>query len=224
MKTAVYVDGYNLYYGRLKHTIYKWLNLHALISKILHQQDPDSSIISCRYYTAMVKARLARHGSQSVQAQCVYHQALESCYGPRVEVIKNLHVLDDKPLMRFVPGQPPNKEDTVRVWRLEEKQTDVRIALDAYRAAIGRTVEQIVIVSNDTDLVPLLETLKYDAPHVRRGAIIPRHESSPRRPAQDIINLCHWTRRHILDEELASCQFPERVATRKKPAIKPYYW
>jgi hypothetical protein len=30
MRTNIYVDGFNLYFGALKGTPYKWLNIHAL--------------------------------------------------------------------------------------------------------------------------------------------------------------------------------------------------
>ena len=34
MKTNVYVDGFNLYYGAVKGTSYKWLDLLALSEKV----------------------------------------------------------------------------------------------------------------------------------------------------------------------------------------------
>ena len=35
MKLAVYIDGLNLYYGVLKKTPYKWLNVKSLVKNIL---------------------------------------------------------------------------------------------------------------------------------------------------------------------------------------------
>ena len=35
MRTFVYVDGFNLYYGALKGTPFKWLDLVALFEKVL---------------------------------------------------------------------------------------------------------------------------------------------------------------------------------------------
>ena len=54
MKTIVYVDGFNLYYGAVKGTPYKWLDLRALFRSILA---PFHHIIAIRYYTAIVSAR-----------------------------------------------------------------------------------------------------------------------------------------------------------------------
>ena len=39
MRTNVYVDGFNLYYGCLKGTPYKWLNLEVLFDELLDKND-----------------------------------------------------------------------------------------------------------------------------------------------------------------------------------------
>jgi len=41
--TMIYVDGFNLYYGALKGTAYKWLNFEALFARVFSQQQ------DCRY-------------------------------------------------------------------------------------------------------------------------------------------------------------------------------
>lgn len=47
---------------------------------------------------------------------------------------------------------PIDKTDRVNVWKFEEKQTDVNIALHMYRDAIKQHYTQQVLVSNDSDL------------------------------------------------------------------------
>jgi uncharacterized LabA/DUF88 family protein len=224
MRTAIYVDGFNLYYGRLKGTPYKWLNIHKLFSRLVHEQNPKADIIAVRYYTGWVKGSISRHGSRSVQAQNVYHSALRSRYGPPVSIIPSRHTLERKNLMRSYPGVEANKDDRVEVWLSAEKQSDVRIALDAYRAACTGAYEQIVLVTNDSDLVPVVEHFKQDFPTIRRGVIIPRRENLGRQPAQGFVDNADWIRRHIRDEELAQAQFPQNVPTDKKAATKPDYW
>jgi hypothetical protein len=49
----VYVDGFNLYYGCLRHTAYKWLDLEALCKRLL----PAYDIRRIRYFTARVSGR-----------------------------------------------------------------------------------------------------------------------------------------------------------------------
>ena len=69
-RTVIYIDGYNLYYSRLKSTPYKWLDIAALFrDRILLQQDPGAEVVAIKYFTAPVKASYARHGEASVQAQ-----------------------------------------------------------------------------------------------------------------------------------------------------------
>jgi hypothetical protein len=53
MKTIVYVDGFNLYYGALRGTRYKWLDLQRLSQLLL----PKNQIVGIKYFTAKVSAR-----------------------------------------------------------------------------------------------------------------------------------------------------------------------
>ena len=45
-KTIVYIDGYNLYYGLLKGTAYKWLDLLAFARQLLPD---DHEVIAVKY-------------------------------------------------------------------------------------------------------------------------------------------------------------------------------
>lgn len=51
-KTAVYVDGFNPYYGAVKGTHYKWLNIRRMCQNMLS----DCDLVPIRYFTARVKA------------------------------------------------------------------------------------------------------------------------------------------------------------------------
>lgn len=53
MRTNVYVHGFNLYYGCLKGTRYRWLDLETLCERLL----PRHQIQRLRYFTARVAAR-----------------------------------------------------------------------------------------------------------------------------------------------------------------------
>ncbi len=124
-------------------------------------------------------------------------------------------------------NDPIDKNDRVEVWRLEEKQTDVNIALHLYRDAARQYCEQIVLVSSDSDLEPALALVKQDYPSFAVGLILPRKQPTgiKHRPAnQGLSKYANWTRSHVLEEELKRFQLPDKVPTRKKPAIKPDYW
>lgn len=230
MDTIVYIDGYNLYYGSLKYTPYKWLDIHKLfVETIIRIQSPKYNVVKIKHFTADIKTRFASHGSQAQAAQATYHRALEFLYPEKIEIIKGYYAVAKAILPRY--QSPPDKNNSVEVWRLEEKQTDVNIALHAYRdAALMKTCKQIVIVSNDTDLEPLLRMLREDlgdAIHI--GVVIPIIKTKgsgnkQRPPSESLSRYANWTRSHILEEELEASQLPLVIPTKKKPIKKPSYW
>lgn len=220
VRTLAYVDGYNFYYGRLQSPPYKWLDLHKLIAHVLRVQNPDFELVGVRYFTAPVLGSLATHGAKSVEAQNTYLRALENS---GVEIIYGRHQLEPGRAPRFVPNTKADRTDTVAVWHLDEKETDVRLALTMYRDACQQRMDQVVLVSSDTDLRPALEAISQDF-RLAVGVILPRHPAGRRPPAGSLSQLANWTRSHLLDEELAACQLPSRIPTSRKPILKPDYW
>ena len=53
MRTHVYVDGFNLYYGCVRGTPYKWLDIAELFRRLL----PPNDLRAIKYFTARVQAR-----------------------------------------------------------------------------------------------------------------------------------------------------------------------
>lgn len=224
MKTIIYVDGYNLFYGCLKHSQDKWLDIVKLLfGRIVKQQTPDAELVAIKFFTADIKAKVASHGDAAQQAQFAYHRALERLYPAQIKIIKGYYSLEKARLLCF--QRPPNKAERVDVWKLEEKQTDVNIALEAYRDVSKGLAEQVVFVSNDTDLSPALTALREDFPAIQIGVIAPVRLSTNHRPVNKQLSAqANWTRRHINDDELSECQLPEQIPTNKKPITKPEYW
>jgi hypothetical protein len=148
-KTAIYIDGYNLYYGRLRNTAYKWLDVVALFEALLKEQDPRTSLEVVKLFTAPALARFATHGAASVEAQQSYHRALQAKHGARIELVQGAHSFDkDGTLLpTFVPGQPYDRQVRSRVWKLEEKKTDVNLAMAMYRDAAKERYNQLVLCS-----------------------------------------------------------------------------
>ena len=127
----------------------------------------------------------------------------------------------------FQAGIPPNKENDHRVWLIEEKQTDVNMALHIYRDAVRGNLQQQIICTNDSDLEPALKLVRADAPDMQIGLVMPLRP--PQASGQAISNkrlteLAHWTRKHILNSELEKAQLSDTVPTKKKPALKPAHW
>ncbi len=184
-RTIAYVDGYNLYHGRLKYTSFKWLDLPGLLTSIIRMQDHTTELSNVKLFTANIKARFARLGQQSVIAQNAYHRAL-SARG--VELVYGRFTLSQERVPRYEEGSALDRDDRVAVWLLGEKQTDVQLALHIYRDAAFSRCEQIVLWTNDSDLAPALEFIRSDYPHVKVGLILPRVQTG-RKPADKPL---HW--------------------------------
>ncbi|GAA3954385.1 hypothetical protein GCM10022278_11370 [Allohahella marinimesophila] len=229
MRTACFVDGYNLFYGLLAETHFKWLNLPSLMTHILHVENPDSSLVSVNFFTSSVKPALASRGILSKEAQDTYLRALKA---RDVDVHIGRHQLEPGRAPRFVnKDTPPSRSDHVAIWKLEEKETDVHLAISMYRLAARQAsllpdqqIQQIVLVSADTDMAPALQALREDFDKLRIGVILPHREGIKRSAPGSLKKYAHWVRQVVTIEELSAHQFPTRVPTHKKPAIKPDYW
>lgn len=221
-RTAVYIDGYNLYYGRLRGTAHKWLDVVALFDALLRQRDQNESVAKVKFFTAPALARFASHGAASVEAQSAYHRALMSRHPERFEVINGTHAFDrDGALLPvFAAGEPYDRARRVRVWKLEEKKTDVNLALSMYRDASKGLYERIILVSNDSDAEPALAAIGSDFPDILIGVVMPIHPPSTtlqahRRPSGSLANLADWTLPHLTDAQLHEAQLPPKLPTRK---------
>jgi hypothetical protein len=51
--TYVYIDGFNFYYGALRKTPYRWVNVRKLCELLL----PKNTVAEIKYFTALVSAR-----------------------------------------------------------------------------------------------------------------------------------------------------------------------
>ena len=228
MRTTIYIDGYNFYYSRLKGTPFKWLDIVTLFRDLIalpHQ--PEADIVAVKFFTAPVKASYARHGARSEQAQTQYHRALQAKHPDLIHIIQGFHVFEPTTMPAFQTGVPPNKENGHRVWLIEEKQTDVNMALHIYRDAVRGHLQQQIICTNDSDLEPAHRLVRTDAPEMQIGLVMPLRPKTVSGQAisnKRLTELAHWTRKHILDSELETAQLADTVPTKKKPALKPSHW
>jgi hypothetical protein len=78
-KTIVYIDAFNLYFGSLKKTSYRWLNLEDFCQKYL----PNNNITAIKYFTATVSAR--PNDPQQPVRQQAYLRAISTL--PKINII-----------------------------------------------------------------------------------------------------------------------------------------
>jgi uncharacterized LabA/DUF88 family protein len=150
MKTIVYVDGFNLYYGALKRTPYKWLNPMALCEFLL----PKNQVIGIKYFTALVTAR--PNDPEQPNRQQIYLRALRTI--PGLEIIYG-HFLEHvitMPLSNPAPGEAKY----VRVIKTEEKGSDVNIASHLVNDGYKKRYEAAILISNDSDLAEPIKIVR----------------------------------------------------------------
>lgn len=234
LRTRIYIDGYNLYYGCLKGTHLKWLDLLALFEKGVlpsvtatvdgHTLASELQPVAIKFFTAPILEQAAK-SSDSIQCQEQYHAALNKHQPGRVETIKGYYSITKARAKVIDPLDPkkwPRDCQTTDVWKLEEKQTDVNLALHAVKDALLGDIEHIVIVTNDTDIAPALDMIRANTKAVV-GLVIPTTDHE-RVPNADLVKYAHWVRTHITEAELKAAQLPRVIAGGKRPAIKPNSW
>jgi hypothetical protein len=96
----VYVDGFNLYYGALKRTPYKWLDL-AKLSQVMF---PNDRLEPIQYFTACVSAR--PHNPSAPLDQQVYLRALRTI--PNLSITFGYFLTHSVP-MTLTGVNPPKK-------------------------------------------------------------------------------------------------------------------
>ena len=81
VRTNIYVDGFNLYYGALRKTPHRLVNLESLFQFLL----PKNTIQEIKYFTALVSAR--PNDPSQPQRQQLYLRALATL--PKVSVVNS---------------------------------------------------------------------------------------------------------------------------------------
>jgi len=230
MRTIVYVDGYNLFYSLLTKSRFKWLNLihlfeaHLLQNILLPEMREPAhfELVQLKYFTAPILGRLAKD-PLAPNRQAHYHRALKATGDGRLEIIHGFHL---PATTTGYPVVPLPEVERLKVRVMEEKQTDVNIALHMYRDAVQNRYDCAVLCSNDSDLEPVLKMIREDFPDKWLGLVLPRKASNPGgRKSGKLVRHAHWVRHQVHEVELEACQFPERILDRRKRTIKrPEVW
>jgi NYN domain-containing protein len=204
-KVNVYVDGFNLYYGALKRTPFKWLNLSALCQILL----PIDSIQSIKYFTARVSARPTN--PSAAHDQGLYIRALRT--------IPNLEIKYGQFRTHSVQMCLSNVAPIKRVWvdKTEEKGSDVNLACHLLRDAFLKQFEFAAVISNDSDLAEPIRIVSQELklpiciinPHQHHSKELQRYAMLVKR---------------IRQGQLLASQFPSIVTDRKGSFSKPPTW
>lgn len=203
-KTVVYVDGFNLYYGCLKGTPYRWLDLDKLCQLLL----PTHDIAQIKYFTAPVIAR-SSNPDQATRQQ-TYLRALHTI--PNLSVIYG-HFLSHEIMMPLAPPRTGH----VKVIKTEEKGSDVNIAVHLVSDGFRNIYDAAVIVSNDSDLLPPIKFVKEELGKLV-GILNPQ-----KHPSVVLAATAHFVK-NIRPGVLKNSQFPATLADAKGSFSKPSRW
>lgn len=211
MKTNVYIDGFNLYYGCLKGTNYRWLDILQLCQANL----PNDQINEIKYFTALVKPR--PNNPQQPLHQQIYLRALATL--ANVTIIKG-QFLTQQIFMPLVTP-PLNGPATVKVWKTEEKGSDVNLAAHLLHDGHIGKYELAVVISNDSDLVEPIRLVIQEL-GLRVGVLNPQLTNSSN-PSVQLKQTASFFR-YLRKSDLARCQFPTSLTDVNGQFIKPAGW
>lgn len=208
MGTGVYIDGFNLYYGALKGSPYKWLNLEALSKTLL----PQENITRVCYFTAKINGEKDRYAPQRQQT---YLHALATLSVVRI----HLGVFKSQPTLMPVFPPPRSGPELVRVLKTEEKGSDVNLGCNALLDAIKGKVDTVIIVSNDSDLLEPVRLIKRETS--ARVAVINPHAAHHRSK-----ELSRWAdfSKQLKESHLRSSLFPNVITHLGRQICKPKGW
>ena len=204
-KTIVYIDGYNLYYGLLKGTKYKWLDLSKFTRMLLSS---DHEVVTVKYFTSCTLTY--PHDNAAVERQNIYLQAIRSLAD--VKVISGFFK-KNKVLMPVYEeacktcNVPQN--GFVRVMRLEEKRSDVNLAVEMMVDAAQSDVECLVVVTGDADQVGTIAAVRW---RFKKTVIV----FNPQKSMSDHLKKAASYYKNIPRDLPAQCQLPSVITYGKR--------
>jgi uncharacterized LabA/DUF88 family protein len=173
VKTSLYVDGFNFYYGCFRYQrkrcvpADKWTDWRTFGEHIAGE---DSWVHRIHYFTAYLH-RSDKDPEQSIRQE-LYLRAIDSTpgveihYGKHIPVSRKGRPTDPKPADL---GLPP--DGMIKIRTVEEKGSDVNLAVQLLDDAWSGEVERAIVVSNDTDLISAIRSARR---HIRVDVASPQ--------------------------------------------------
>jgi uncharacterized LabA/DUF88 family protein len=207
MRTNVYVDGFNLYYGCLRNTPFRWLDLSRLSALLL----PKHDIHRIRYFTALVSARPADPTQPARQHD--YLRALRTI--PNLSIHYGEFLTHPVRMPLVTPtGIAPSY---VTVMKTEEKGSDVNLATHLLYDAFLSEYDAAVVISNDSDLIEPIRIVRREFYKVV-GILNP--QKGPSRALLPEVSFL----KQIRPGALVRSQFPQTLRDEHGRFEKPAVW
>lgn len=212
-RTIVYIDGFNLYYGvlRTQYSRYKWLDFDAYFTKLL----PKSNIVAIKYFSALADRKRNPAG-----------RARQKDYWKALGSLKLTKVIAGRFKDKSVKCDVSACMNAGNRWFQvpEEKRTDVNIALEILDDAYRGEMDEVVLVSGDSDLAPALQKLRQHFPGIFISLYVPAAFNPIRGKAPDLRRLANKDRN--FDGALcAHTQLPDPVVLADGTTVnRPATW
>ena len=204
MKATVYVVGFNLYYGAVKGTPHRWLNIARMCELLL----PNDQIHQIKYFTALVDPR--PHDIDQRSRQQTYLRALRT--------IPNLTIVLGSFLTHEVTMHlAPPATGFAKVIKTEEKGSDVNIATHLLVDAFNNDFEIAIVISNDSDLLLPIQIVTQQF-HKPVGLLNP--QKYPSKALQPHVKFIKQIRSGVLSKSL----FPTALIDKRGAFSKPSSW
>lgn len=210
-----YIDGFNVYHALndrfdykcgmprteankcFPYRKYKWLNYHQLAESVIHPKDTIKGIF---YFTTLAGWKpdsVARH---RVYIDALRTQGVETILGRFQREKVKCHLCQ-----RYYPTH-------------SEKRTDVNIAVRLLCDAIDDLYDKALVISADSDLLPVISAIHKYAPGKEIGVMFPIHRTSfELRQNADF-------RRKMSEKLLRNSQFPQEIQVGSVTLKRPDSW
>ncbi len=200
-RTIALIDGFNIYHSldeNPKFHKYKWLNLRKLIEVFIEKNE---QLVKIFYFSADAywkPNRVKRHQTY-------------------VKVLATVNV--ESILSEFKLKNRKCKKCGKSYTSYEEKQTDVQIAINLFKASIDDIYEKAIIVSGDSDLIPTINATKAKFPLKIIHFLFP-----PNRTSESLKKVADSYSR-IREKHFIGAQFPDDIDLGNGQSLtKPSEW
>lgn len=201
VRTVFFIDGFNVYHSLTHNPYYykfKWLNYKKLASLFVGAEDRVERIL---YFTAYAHWNQDKERRHRVLVKALQANGVEVVFG------------------KFKPKDKTCSlcKGTYRTY--EEKMTDVNIAVHLFRAAVKNEFDKAILITGDTDLVPVVRSIREMFPAKKIGVVFPIN-----RAADELKQVADFHKK-IKVYHLASSRFPDTICLANGTVIQcPATW
>ncbi|MBN1555115.1 MAG: NYN domain-containing protein [Phycisphaerae bacterium] len=205
-RISFFIDGFNMYHAlqekptgcpTAKYQKYKWLNYRKLAELVVGAQDDIERIVYFTAYATWKSDSVKRHKNY---IKVLRSAGIEIVWGKFKRRDKKCHLCGGTFLTH------------------EEKRTDVNIALGIVSDAVEDRFDKAILISADSDLLPVVQTVHRLAPDKEVGVMFPIGRSS-----EDLRRNADFLRK-MPESLLQASQFPNEVVVGTSTIKRPSNW